>query len=32
MTIILEGLCFIAVGVIVIIFIAKILTMMNGDE
>jgi len=32
MTIILEGLCIIAVGVIVVIFIAKVLAMMNGDE
>jgi len=32
MTIILEGLCIIAVGVIVVIFIAKVLTMLNGDE
>jgi hypothetical protein len=32
MTIILEGLCFIAIGIVVIIFIAKILTMLDGDE
>lgn len=32
MTIILEGLCIIAVGVIVVIFIVKVLSMLNGDE
>jgi len=32
MTVIAEGLCVIAVGVIVVIFIVKCINMLNGDE
>jgi len=32
MTIIAEGLCFIAVGVVLIVLLVKIIGMLNGDE
>jgi hypothetical protein len=32
MNIIIEGLCIIAVGAIVVVFIVKVLNMLNGEE